>query len=148
MLMTWLLALTGFGEAQFVPGRRNLVQSYKEDESMAIIAKMHGIWLRQPPWIRQPCTWTMTEARFSNDSVFKAIPGGAEQWQGPTCSMGMIDEVGDHDEGQLTYEAALAACGVSKWRQAGRCGRFILVGRCPPSWWHDVFLADLIGETQ
>jgi hypothetical protein len=98
------------------------------------------VWERQPQWIRQNCTWTSTEARFGNDSVFIAAPGGAEQLQGPTLSGYMCDEVGDHEEAQLTYEAALPAC--------GKTGRMVLVGRCPPSWWYSTFLADLIGEPQ
>jgi len=146
LLATWLLSLFYFGDAQFKGGRRNMVQSYKLLESEAIIAKMRGVWQREPPWIRQPCEWTTTEARFANGSVFVAAPGGAEQLQGPTLSGYMMDEAGDHDEAQLTYEAALAACGIPQWRKVGKCGRFVIVGRCPRSWWHDVFLADEIGD--
>ena len=138
-LMTWLIALLFFGECQFCRGKLNLVQSYKLEEAEAVIAKMHGAWERQPPWIRQPCEWTTTEARFvHNDSRFKAVPHGPEQLQGPTLSGYLWDEVGDHEEAAETFEAALPAVGEG--------GRIVMVGRTPRSWWHDVFLADKIGE--
>ena len=135
-MVTWLISLLFFGECQFAQGKRNMVQSYKLDESQAIIAKVKGVWERQPPWIRPPCDWTTTEARFGNGSVFVAAPGGAEQLQGPTLSGYFWDEVGDHEEAAQTFEAALPAVGN---------GRFVAVGRCPCSWWHDVLLADKIG---
>jgi hypothetical protein len=138
MLATWLMSLLFFGECQFRPARRNAVQSHDLDEAMAIIEKVHGAWMRQPPWIRQPCHWSATEARFTNDSVFVALPGGARQLQGPTLSGLLFDEVGDHEEARETYEAAQAAV-------AGG-GRIVMAGRCPRSWWFDVFLADELGE--
>jgi hypothetical protein len=140
VLATWELSGLFFGECEFVPAKRNAVQSHDLDEAMAIIAKMHGVWLRQPPWIQQPCTWTTTEARFGNDSVFVALPGGARQLQGPTLSGLLYDEVGDHEEAQETYEAAQAAV-------AGG-GRIVMTGRTPRSWWHDEFLADHLGGEQ
>lgn len=136
-MITWLISLLFFGEAQFVTGKRNLVQSYKEDESTAIVAKMRGVWSRQPPWIRQPAVWTTTEVRFANDSVFKAVPGGPEQLQGPTLSGYFGNEEGDIPDPAETFEATIPAVGMN--------GRIVLEGRCPRGWWHDVLLADKLG---
>jgi hypothetical protein len=135
--VTWLMASLFFGECQFVPGRRNTVQSYKLLEAEAIVEKMKGVWQRQPPWIRQPCEWTTREARFANDSVFLAVPGGAEQLQGPTLSGYFCNEAGDLEEPRETFEAALPAVGH---------GRYVAEGRCPRSWWFDVLLADKLGD--
>ena len=138
VMATWLFGLLFFGECQFRSGRRNAVQSHNLDEASAIIQKMRGVWSRQASWIRRPATWTATECRFENDSVFVALPGGARQLQGPTLSGYLFDEVGDHEEARETYEAAQAAV-------AGG-GRIVMVGRCPRSWWYDVFLTDQVGE--
>jgi len=143
-IMTWVISLLFFGECQFRAGRRNIVQSQDEDESKAIIEKMHGVWNRQAPWIRTGAEWTTSSAKFANDSTFLSVPGGPSQLQGPTPSGYLMDEVGDHKEAAATFEAALAAVvGSSGTVLGGR--RMVLVGRCPQSWWYNEFLADKLG---
>jgi len=143
MVLTWLFALLFLGDAQFRPGRLNILQSQGRDEAVAVMRRAHVAWWHQPAWLRTPMMDTdpsQMEMRFANGSTLKVVPAGAKQIQGYTPSGLLMDEAALHEEARETFEAAQACI-------AGG-GRMTMVSRCDRSWWFDVFLADKVGREE
>ena len=136
MFLTWLCAAYMLGDAIFVPGRLQMIQSKLEEDSVAVLdGRLMGMYDR----LRGFARWMVPEAtlraqnhvRFSNGSELRACAQGAHHIQSYTPYRVMFDEVQLQPEAEEAYHQALPAV-RSAW----------LLGSADRGWFYEVFLAD------
>lgn len=139
MMMTWLFAALYYGDAIFLPGRLNFLQSKKEPDAVAVLkrVKMIDRQLRtHAPWMA-PRIVDDNETRlaFANDSRIQAVPEGAHQIRSYTPTGLLMDEAQEQPEAEQAFEAALACC-----------QRITIVGTADQGWMFQVLLQDKVGR--
>jgi len=139
MGITWLFVALYLGDAIFLPGRLNFIQSKGERDAVNVLRRAKIILenLRaHAPWM-VPAVVDDSETRlsFDNRSALQAVPEGAHHIRSYTPSGLFMDEASEQPAAALAYEAAMACC-----------QRVTLVGTADFSWFYAVLLQDKIGE--
>lgn len=139
MLLTWLVSGYMLGEACFLGGRLYMVQSKKETDAKAVLARQSGMYHRladMAPWmVPKLKRENETQIILANGSTLMACPEGAHHVQSYTPAWLFLDEVQLQDEAQEAYHQALPAC-----------ERITLVGSADVCWFYDRFLTDELKE--
>jgi len=137
--MTWLVSAMMAGEAQFVEGRLDLVQSKKAVDSEGVLRRMQGILERQnrmAPWLGSAIkAQGTTHIEFQNGSEIYATAQGAHHVQSYTPAWLFLDEAQLQDEAEGAYYQALPAC-----------ERITMVGTADFSWFFETFLPDKLAQ--
>ena len=141
MAITWLFASLYLGDALFLGGRLNLIQSRDQVASTHVLRRMRGVYER----MRGMAPWLVPDLRKSNESMLEfvngsvllSVPQGAHYFQSYTPSGGLFDEAQLQDEIAKAVEYA-GAC----------CERITLVGSADYGWLYQVVLQDLVGQQE
>lgn len=135
MVITWLVSAYMLGDALFTGGRLYMIQSKKEEDAAAVLARQMGTYERlrgMAPWMAPGLViQNDTHVRFTNGSELRACPQGAHHVQSYTPAWLFLDEIQLQDEAEAAYHQALPAC-----------EHITLVGSAETSWFWTRFLPD------
>lgn len=138
MVLTWLVGTYILGEAMFLGGRLYMIQSKKEEDSVAVLHRISGVYDRLKgfaPWCGSsrigPGAETALE--FANGSRIVACAQGAHQVQSHTPAWLVLDEGQLQDEMEGAYHQALPCA-----------ERITAIGSAERGWFYGTMLADKI----
>lgn len=139
VLVTWLIGCLYLGDALFLDGRLNMIQSKKEQDAQAVLARIRGVvdrMQRFAPYLVPKITKDdMGVVRFANGSSLIAVPQGKHHVQSYTPSGLFLDEAQLQEEAEESYQYSRPCC-----------QRTTIVGSADFGWMYQVLLRDKIGE--
>jgi len=113
MTITWLICALVLHEMIFTPYRRAMIASKKEDDAIAVITRMRGVYSRLPVFLKNLCKLSrpfkdqpMNIIELENGSIATGVPQGSDHARSYTFSRIFVDEAAYLDE----FEQLYAAC--------------------------------------
>jgi hypothetical protein len=127
MTASWALCAFYLWEAEFHLSRTTFFCSKKDQDADALCERTHFMYSKQPEFLRDyvKCDRTFNKLSFSNRSVIRGVPQGAEQTRGFTLSGLLIDEA--------VYVEELSPMLMASIPAIGQNGRITLVSSAGPS---------------
>lgn len=112
VMVTWLMCCLYLWAAMFHAGTRAFLQSKKQDDADALIARVKFVFQHLPQWMQDRAQAEITKSLISfpqTHSEIRAIPEGEDIIRGYTLTLLFSDEVGAQRRCAEAYKAARPA---------------------------------------